>query len=387
MIEFLRLINCFHCPCQDLKTIRFDLQLFAAAEDEGRTEEPTEKKIREAREKGQVASTQELPQSVVVILGMIIIFILSSWIYKAIAGLTILHLSTFSRTPLTERSLLLEFYMLLFECIKILLPIFITTVIAAVLGNIIQVGFQVSTHPLKMDWKKIKFDPATVMKKIFFSKQIAMNLFKSIFKVMAISVIAYLVISNEYNTILMTPDVTVGRALESISLIALKIIIWTSIFLLILSIPDYIFQKREYIESLKMTKEEMKEELKEVFGDPYVKARLREMQREISMRNMINEVPNADVIVTNPTHFAVALMYDTVSMDAPKVLSKGSDSMALRIIEIARQNNILIIENRPLAQELFLRLDIGDIIPDDLFYAVSLIYAQLYEKRQFSKAI
>ncbi len=250
-----------------------------------------------------------------------------------------------------------------------------------------QVGFQFSAHPLRFDLSKIKFDPATVAKKVFFSRQIAMNLFKSVFKVSVIGVIAYLIIRNDYDLILKTPDISVSLALKTVSITALKIILWSAAILLILAIPDYIFQKREFIESLKMTREELKEELKETVGDPYMRARLREMQRDIVMRNMIREVPKADVVVTNPTHYAVALRYDNNIMPAPTVIAKGVDSMALRIRQIARENDIMIVENRPLAQELYAKLEIGDIIPEELFYAVSLVYADLYKKRRLKAAI
>ena len=129
-----------------------------------------------------------------------------------------------------------------------------------------------------------------------------------------------------------------------------KIIIWSTVLLMVLAVPDYFFQKSEFMESLKMSKQEMKEELKETMGDPHIRARMREMQREIVMKNMIREVPKADVVVTNPTHYAVALRYDRDTMDAPAVIAKGVDSMALKIREIAKENNVELIENRPLAQ-------------------------------------
>jgi flagellar biosynthesis protein FlhB len=380
MIEYIKINILRSLLPRYHKIFKFDLQLFAA-EDEGRTEEPTEKKLREAREKGQVAKTIELPQSIVVIFGILVIFFLGSWIYHNIVRMSIHYLGSFSKFEITERSILIEFAQIIMFFTKILMPVFAAVFIAAILGNVVQVGFQISTHPLKFDWSKIKFDPATIFKKIFLSKQIAMNLFKTLFKVAAIGLIAYLIIKSEYDVILKTPDLSVGLAFQSISLITLKIILWTSIVLLILSIPDYYFQKREFVESLKMTKEELKEELKETVGDPYIRARLKEMQREIATRNMIKEVPKADVIITNPTHFAIALQYDNLIMEAPKVLAKGVDSMALRIREIARENNIMIVENRPLAQELFYTLNVGDFIPEKLFYAVSLVYAEFYKKK------
>ncbi len=358
----------------------YDLQLFAA-EDEGRTEEPTEKKLRDAREKGQVAKTMELPQAIVVIFGFMVILVFASWIYEILVRMTRFYLSSFSRLSPTEHGLMREFIVVSYESGKILLPIFIAATVAAILGNVIQVGFQISTHPLKLDWSKIKFDPATIMKKIFFSKQVAMNLFKSIFKVIAVGFIAYIIVMANIEDILKTPDVSVAMALKIIMMTGFKIIIWSSVLLLVLSIPDYFFQKREFIESLKMTKEELKEELKETIGDPYVRARLREMQRQNLLRSMMSrEVPKADVVVTNPTHYAVALQYDRDAMPAPRVVAKGEDSIALKIREVAAEHGIPMIENRPLAQEMCRRLEVGDIIPEDLFYAVSLVYGEIIRR-------
>jgi len=369
-------------PLDGLGAFRFDLQLFAA-EDEGRTEEPTEKKLREAREKGQVAKTQELSQSVVVIFSFLVIVFLGAWIYDSMARMTKFYMTSFATFSLTRGSILKEFLRVSMESGKVLLPIFGAAFVAAILGEAIQVGFQFSAHPLKFDITKLKFDPATIMKKVFFSKQIAMNLFKSVFKVLAIGFVAYLVIVNDYDEILRTPDVSVAMALKIISITSLKIILWSAALLLILSVPDYYFQKREFLESLKMTKQELKEEWKETVGDPHIRARLREMQREIIMKNMIREVPKADVVITNPTHYAAALRFDSLTMEAPQLIAKGTDSMALRIREIAKQHDVYMVENRPLARELCGRLEVGDSIPDDLFYAVSLVYTELFRQGRF----
>jgi flagellar biosynthesis protein FlhB len=378
MIEYISTFRKYERWNDQLFFDRFyDLQLFGA-EDEGRTEDPTEKKLREAREKGQVAKTTELPQAIVVIFGFMVILIFGSWIFDILARVTKYYLSSFSRLSVTERNMFREFIAITYESGKILLPIFVASMVAAILGNIVQVGFQFSAHPLNIDWSKIKFDPATVMKRIFFSKQVAMNLFKSIFKVVAIGFVAYLIIAANMDDILKTPDVSVAMALRIIMMTAFKIIIWSAVLLLALSIPDYFFQKREFIESLKMTKEEMKEELKETIGDPYIRARLREMQRQNLLRAMMSkEVPKADVVVTNPTHFAVALQYDRYTMPAPTVVAKGEDTIALKIREVATEHGIPLIQNRPLAQEMFKRLEVGDIIPEDLFYAVSLVYGEI----------
>jgi len=362
------------------RDFRLNLQLFAA-EDEGRTEEPTEKKLREAREKGQVAKTAEYPQAVVVLAGCFVLFIFSSWIYDSLAMITKYYFSSFSRFTFSERNIKIELLKLILESGKLLLPVFLAANLAAIISEISQVGFQISTHPLQPDWNKIRFDPATMIRKIFFSRQIFINLIKSIAKVIIIGFVTYLVIANDFDEIIKTPDISIPLAMKNILFIAFKIVVWSAVVLLIISVPDYFFQKMEFIESLKMTKQEIKEELKETIGDPHIRARLREMQREILMRNMIREVPKADVVVTNPTHYAVALKYDRDTMIAPTVIAKGVDSMALKIREIARENNIEIIENRPLAQELYNRLDVGDVIPEDLFRAVSYIYAELYRRQ------
>lgn len=380
MTEFLKKYNLW---ADDFAGFAFDLQLFSA-EDEGRTEEPSEKKLREARDKGQVAKTQELPQAIVVIFGVMVIFIFSSWMYDSCAILMKHYLGGFSRFSITELSIRTELYNMLVETTKLLVPVFVAVVVAAIIGNVAQVGFQFTAHPLKVDFSKIKFDPATMMKKMFFSRQVAMNLIKSLVKVAVIAFVAYLIIANDFEDIMRTPDLGVAAAFKIMMLSSMKIVIWASVVLIALAIPDYMFQRSELMESLKMSKQEVKEELKETMGDPYLRARLRDMQREIAMRNMIREVPKADVVVTNPTHYAVALRYDRAIMDAPTVLAKGVDSMALRIREIAKENEVPMIENRPLAQEMYRRLEVGDIVPEDLFYAVSLVYKELHQKKKWN---
>ncbi|HEY1406242.1 MAG TPA: flagellar biosynthesis protein FlhB [Spirochaetota bacterium] len=374
----------------DLESLKvllpFDIQLFAA-DDEGRTEEPTEKKLREAREKGQVAKTTELPSSLVVIFGFLIIFFLGSWIFDTLARMTVFYLSNFSRFSITEKSVIVELFRSMEILGMTLLPVFIGVVIAAILGNVAQVGFQFSLHPIMVDFSKIKLDPSEMIKKVFFSPQIGMNLLKILVKLAAIGLVSYVVIAGSMTDLVKLPDISVSASLVLVSSIALKIAVWSSVVILLLAIPDYIFQRREFLESLKMSKQEIKQELKESQGDPHVRARLKQLQREMLQRNMIREVPRADVIVTNPTHFAVALRFEREKMASPQVIAKGVDAIALRIREIAKEHGVATIENRPLAQELYKRLEIGDFIPEDLYKAVSLVYAELYRTRDMRAAI
>jgi len=367
---------------EELKLV-FDLQLFASAEDEGRTEQPTEKRLREAREKGQVAKTQEMAQAMVVIFGILLVFALGPWMFETLVILTRKFLTSFSSYYVTEKNIITDFHIVLFHSAKIVLPVFAIAVVAAVLGNVIQVGFLVSAHPLKMDFKKIKLSFSQMMKKVFFSKQVAMNLFKSLFKVIIIAFIAYLIIMSDIDDIMKTPDIAVAKSLRLIMISGFKIIVLSSVFLLILSIPDYYFQKREFIESLKMTKQQLRQEYKESEGDPRLRARLREMHRNLIKRNMIREIPKADVVITNPTHYAVAIKWERETMQAPMLIAKGIDSIALKIREIARENNVSIIENRPLAQSLYKDAEIGDIIPKELYESVTMIYAKLVREGKF----
>ncbi|HRX16870.1 MAG TPA: flagellar biosynthesis protein FlhB [Spirochaetota bacterium] len=371
----------------DLKKYSLDLQRFADPEDEGRTEEPTEKKIRDARQKGQVAKTEELPQALVVILGFSFIFFLGEWIFNELAMMTKFYITNFNSFYITDRTTLNEGFRVILFLTKILSPIFGICVVAGVVGNVVQIGFEFSAHPIKVDFSKIKLSPAEMIKKILISKRVAMNLFKTLFKIAVVGFSSYLIISADFGVVLNSPDISVAAALSKVCFIAYKIIISSAILLMVLALPDYIFQKQEFMESLKMSKQEIKEEFKESQGDPHVRARLREMQRDILTRNMIREVPKADVIVTNPTHFSIALKWDQHVMQAPSVIAKGVDSMALRIKEVARANNIVMIENRPLAQALYKDVEIGQEIPAELFKAVSEVYSILYERGRLGSVV
>jgi len=373
--------------CEDFLNFRIDLQLFANPEEEGRTEDPSEKKLREAREKGQTAKTDEFPQALVVIMGFLLLFFTGSFLYDNIARMTVYYLSNFGNFTLTYKSFTVECVRMVEELSVTLLPLFAVCFVAAVLGNVVQVGFQFSSHPLQFDLSKIKFTPDEVMKKIFFSRRIFVNLFKSIFKVLVIGFCSYLIISSNFQDIISLTWVSIPKAISIVSLLAIKIILWAVILLVVMAIPDYYFQKIEFTESLMMSKQEVKEEVKEQQGDPQMRSRLREMQRAVLTRSMIREVPKADVIVTNPTHFAVALIWNQDTMSAPSVIAKGVDSIALKIKEIAKKSDVMIIENRPLAQELYKSVDVGDIIPENLFRAVIEIYKILYDKGRLRQVI
>lgn len=359
----------------------FDLQLFAA-EDEGRTEEPTEYKKRKAREEGKVIKTQELSSALVLLFGFFLIFIFSKSIFRNLIGMMEYYLTLIPDVVNSGKNVTFLLKPVLPLLLKIAAPILGVAFFAAAIGNVVQVGFKFSTKPIQPDISKINPNPIRFFTKILFSRQAAMNLGKSIFKVAAISVVAFLLIRKDVYEIVSTIDMGVLQAMHLCLSIAFKLIMVISGILLVLSIPDYFFQRHEHIESLKMTRQELKEERKLLEGDPLLRARMREKQRDYARRRMMQEVPNADVVITNPTHYAVALRYEALKMGSPLCIAKGRDLIAEKIKKIAEENGVTVIENKPLAREIYRRVDIGDEIPEDLFTAVAEVLAFVYKLKR-----
>jgi len=360
---------------------RFDLQLFAA-EDEGRTEEPTEYKKRKAREEGKVAKTQELPSALILLFGFFVIFLLSKVMYRNLMGMMRLYLGSVQQVVNSGENMVFLLRPILPIIVKTVGPIVGVVFIAAIIGNVAQVGFQFSIKPIQPDVSKINPNPIRFFQRVLFSKQTAVNLGKAIFKIATIGVVAFLLIRRDIDTILQTIDMGLPQGVYIILSMAFKLVMIVSGILLILSIPDYIFQRRQHIESLKMTKQELKEERKLLEGDPLLRARMRERQRAYARKRMMHEVPTADVVITNPIHFAVALKYEALRMSAPSCVAKGQELLAQRIKDIAEEHDVPVVENRPLARELYRRVEIGDEVPDELFTAVAEVLAFVYKLRQ-----
>ena len=360
---------------------RFDLQLFAA-EDEGRTEEPTEYKKRKAREEGKVAKTQELPSALILLFGFFVIFMLSKVMYKNLMGMMQLYLGSVGQVVSAGENVVFLLRPILPIIAKVVGPIVGVVFIAAIIGNVAQVGFQFSIKPIQPDVSKINPNPILFFQRVLFSKQTAVNLGKAIFKIATIGAVAFLLIRKDMDTILQTIDMGLSQGVYIILSMAFKLVMIVSGILLILSIPDYIFQRRQHIESLKMTKQELKEERKLLEGDPLLRARMRERQRAYARKRMMHEVPTADVVITNPIHYAVALKYEALRMSASSCVAKGQELLAQRIKDIAEENDVPVVENRPLARELYRRVEIGDEVPDELFTAVAEVLAFVYKLRE-----
>jgi flagellar biosynthesis protein FlhB len=358
-----------------LKPWEIPLNWFAA-EDEGRTEDPTEHKIRKAREDGKVAKSSEFSAAIVLLFPILAIALLSSYTLRTMLDMIYYFFTISVETNITGDNGI--FPVFVSYAARLTLPVFGIAFFSAVMANLLQVGFLFTTKTITPDLNKIVPNFTKFLQRSFFSAEALFNLGKTFFKVIAIGLVAYINIRIEMDRIVRFVDVPFFMSLQAIAVAALKILIESALLMLVLSFPDYMFQRHQHRESLKMTKQELKEERKMTEGDPLIKSRLRERMQQILSQNMMRAVPEADVVITNPTHYAIALQWKRDTMAAPAVSAKGQDNMALRIREIARDNNIPVIENKPLARALYAEVEIGDEIPETYYEVTAIILAQVY---------
>ena len=357
----------------------FDLQWFASAEEEGRTEEPSEHKLRKAREEGRVAKSNEINGALVLLLPVIAIIILAPWIFKSFVEVIQFYFERSVSAELTDSALVEAFYIYF---IKLVLPIGLCAMVAGVVGNLVQTkGFLFSTKPIEPKFSKILPKFGQYFKKTIFSFEGDFNVFKSIFKVVVLFIAAYVIISSDIETLLAMMNVSLWSGVCYIAKMAAKILIVAAVVFLGVAIPDYLVQKKQFIESMKMTKQEVKEEYKEMEGDPLVKSRLRQQMRNLLYQNLPKAVSESDVVITNPTHYAVAIKYDMATMQSPVVNAKGADDLAMRIKTLAKENNVEIVENKLLARELYTKVEIGDIIPEEYLQSLAIILVKVYKMK------
>jgi flagellar biosynthetic protein FlhB len=355
----------------------FDVHLqWFAAEDEGRTEEPSEHKIRKAREEGKVARSSDVSSSLVLLAGISALGLLGGYILRSSLQMLTFFLSIAARPEALNASLMSAFMSWL---AKIALPVLTIVFIVAIFGNVIQVGFFFTVKPITPDFNRIVPRFGRWLQRSFASGEALFNFGKSIVKIAVIVIIAYLNIMSEIPRLTRLALSGFFWGVSLVSQIAFRIVLESAIAFLVFAAVDYWFQRRQHIESLKMSKQEVKEERKMYEGDPLTRSRLRERMREIMRRTMLKAVPKADVVITNPTHYAVALEYNRALMVAPTVVAKGADLVAQKIREVATENGVPLIENKPLAQALFREVEIGDTIPEKFYDAMSIILAEVYK--------
>ena len=341
-----------------------------------RTEKATGKKRQEARKKGQVAQSREISSAMILLTALGVFYFAGSWIFWNLSGIisgVFQNIGSLHFADITDASAFsIEYFS---QFMLVLLPIFMPIAIVGFVANVMQVGFLFSSEAIAL--KPNKLNPISGMKR-FVSLKSMVELGKSIIKVLFIGGIAYLLVKSEIQEFPMLIHREVGQILVFIARVSLKVCFFVCVALIVLAIIDYIYQRWQYEQDLKMTKQEVKDEQKQTYGDPKVKARIRGVQMEMARRRMMEAVPEADVVITNPTRLAVALKFDAREMIAPRVLAKGAGHIAGRIREIAREHQIPVVEEKPLAQALYKMVEIGDYIPAELYRAVAEVLAYVY---------
>ncbi len=351
------------------------LQWFAA-EDEGRTEEPTEHKLRKAREEGKVARSVELPAALVLLLGVATMAVISGYFLKNVVYMLRYFFQISCTLDISRDTGVASAFFSYF--LKLVAPVLAVAFIAAIMGNVLQTGFLFSAKPITPDVNRILPNLGRFFRRALFSGEAAFNLAKSLLKIAVVAILAYLNVRAELVRIVRLGDVPWQIGFKLISTIGFRIIVESALAMLVLSLPDYLFQRRQHLEALKMSKQEIKEERRMYEGDPLVRSRLREKMRELLTRNMMQAVPKADVVITNPTHYSVAVEWNRLLMPAPTVTAKGVDLIALKIREVAREARVPLVENKPLARTLYQEVEIGEAIPEKYYEVMAVILAEVY---------
>ena len=340
-----------------------------------RTEPATPKRRQEAREEGNVARSMELPSSFVLLTGMVVLHYFGAHIVGNLSEIWKIAFRNLHTMQVGEAQFQEFLNFLIYRVAIILSPLLLAIFVVAVGSNLAQFGFLFSTKIItpKLD----KMSPIKGLKKIF-SKDSISKLAKSLLKMFIIGYVGYVTVAGEIDRIPTLAALDLSQIATYIGNVSFTIGVRIAVLLIILAVVDYGWERWQYEESLKMSKHDVKEESKQAEGDPAVKSRVRSLQREVSRRRMMSAVPTADVIVTNPTHFAVALKYDRGKMAAPQVVAKGRNRIALKIKEIAKEHGLPIVEDKQLARALFEDVDLDQFVPVNLYKAVAEILAYVY---------
>ena len=361
-----------------LKDRRFAYNLQFFGEGGDKTEKATPKKLDDARKEGRVARSSDLING--------FMLLLMFFVLKLFGGIMAnLFIDSFVKYYNKASDISMEVFdvkqavnlsnEIVIDIVIASLPVLIGSFVVALVGNIVQVGWKVTGKPLKP--KLDRLNPIGGFKRMF-SQEKVVELIKSILKVLAIALVAYNEVKDRWKFILNLYDFEFMQAVLNIFDIVLDVGIKISVIFVIIGLADFGYQKWKHLHDLRMSKQEVKDEMKQSEGDPQIKGQIRQKMREGARRRMMQELPKADVVITNPTHFAVAVKYDKETAEAPYVLAKGADYVAANIKEIAKQNNIEIVENKPLARMLYYNVEIGDQIPPELYQMVAEVLAYVY---------
>jgi len=345
---------------------------------DSRTEKPTARRLQKAREKGQTARSKEVPSAAVLMGGVLFLAYAGHRLVQGLQAQLIGFLRLQSPPEFTATYVNSLSWTVMGQLLLLTGPMLMAAVALSAGANLIQGGWTFSWHQLGFRFEKL--NPKNGLSRSF-SKQGIVELAKSLALICIISVVCYNVISDFLPLFPRMVLMDARQLLYWTAEIGYRICIRVGALLLVIAAADFAFQKYRFLEQLKMTKQEVKDEYRELEGDPLTRARIRRIQRETARKRMMAEVPNADVVVTNPTHYAVALSYKMESMEAPKVVAKGVGFLAIKIKELAQEHDIPLVENPPLARTLYKSVEVGAFIPVELYQAVAEILAYIYKIR------
>ncbi|NOY77219.1 MAG: flagellar biosynthesis protein FlhB [Calditrichaeota bacterium] len=340
-----------------------------------KTEQPTPKRLEDARKKGNVAKSMEINSAFILLTGTLTLFFISGYMFQNFSMFMRHVFGDLMTYQIAQDSIRAYATSLIAISLKLMAPLMLAILVIGVLSNVGQVGFLFTLEPVIPNPEKI--DPIKGFQRIFSMRSVE-ELVKGVLKIAIIGYVMYRVIKGHYNDYFLLMDQGTGQIISFMMKVIFQMAIWASLILVVLAVADFAFQKWNYMKDMRMTKQEVKEEMKEYEGDPQVKGHIRSLQREMARKRMMSDVPKADVVITNPTHYAVALKYEPDGMDAPRVLAKGSRKLALKIKEIAKENGVPIVEDPPLARALFKSTEVGMEIPIDLFQSVAEVLAYIY---------
>ena len=362
--------------------LSYDLQFFAKEGPGGeKTEEPTSKRLDDARKKGQVAKSKEIGSAASLLTFFVMLNFLLAWLrvgfqeyfaetYNAIPNAARMYDGAFPRNniSLIVNRMILKMFLYMG-------PFLVVGLVVAIVTGVAQVGWKPTAEPMKPTFSKM--NPISGLKKII-SKESLFNLGIAILKVALISLVVYNYLLGREESIFLLYDIPLAQAIVMMGDIVVQMGLRIAAIYMVIAVIDFVYQKRKFHEDMKMTKQEVKDEMKDDEGDPQIKAKQRQRMREASQRRMMQELPKADVVITNPTHFAVAIRYEALENPAPVVLAKGADFLAERIKKTAKENDIEIVENKALARMLYANVEIGEMIPPELYKAVAEVLAFVY---------
>ncbi len=348
-----------------------------------RTENATGRRRGEFRKKGQVAQSREVNTAALLTISLLFWLLYAPAFWHGLSQLMGQLLASCGQYRITSLSLINLLAFLLREAGLLLVPVLVVGLVVGFLSTFLQIGWLFTTQPMTPDLTKL--DPIRGMTR-FFSKRSLVEMVKSLAKILLIGWVSLQTIRGKFPEALLLADAALNETILFLAQVTALVMAKICAIMIVLAIIDYAFIRWEMEEKMKMTKQEVKEEHREIEGDPHIKSKIRSIQMSMARRRMMAAVPKADVVITNPTHVAVALIYRGKDMVAPQVVAKGQELLAQRIKEIAREHHIPLVENPPVARLLHSKVEVGATIPEELFKAVAEILAHVYSLKHKQRA-